>query len=256
MPTTAIVTGASRGIGRAVAHALATAGCDLLLLARHPQTLVDTATRIADTTGRAVAWEAADLSTQAGIHQAATSAKSLFPHLNVLINNAGATVRGSLFEVSDEDWQDGFNLKFYAPVRLTRALWPMLMDAQGAVVNIAGSAGRTPTADFIAGSAVNAAVLSLTKSLADQGAQDGVRVNAINPGLIATDRLQNRIDFIAARDSTDETTAAATLAAEWGVTRIGRPEEIAAMAVFLTVGGGTYCQGGVFDVDGGRTKGL
>jgi 3-oxoacyl-[acyl-carrier protein] reductase len=255
MPT-ALITGASKGIGRAIALSLAQAGCDALLLARDHAALTETAAAIALATGRTIHTLAVDLSTAEGCAQAAEAARVHFPTLNVLINNAGATVRATLQEATEEDWSAGFALKFYAAVRLTRALWPMLVQAQGSVVNIAGSAARTPTADFVVGSAVNAAILSLTKSLADQGALDGVRVNAINPGLIATTRLQRRIDTIIARDHVNQATATATLAREWNVPRIGRPEEVAAMATFLTVGGGTYCQGGVFDVDGGRTKGL
>ena len=252
----AIVTGGSRGIGRAIAAGLAQAGCDVLLVARDPAALRAAAGEIAAESGRAIEYLSADLSTPEGASAVAARAASLFDGLDVLVNNAGATVRGSLFDVTEQDWADGFALKFFGAARLSRLLWPMLVDAGGAVVNIAGVAGRTPTADFVVGSAVNAAVMSLTKSLAEQGAADGVRVNCINPGLIATDRLQRRVDVIAARDGVSPAVAAGTLAAEWGVTRIGRPEELATMAVFLTVGGGTYCQGGIFDVDGGRTRSL
>jgi 3-oxoacyl-[acyl-carrier protein] reductase len=254
--TTALVTGASRGIGRAIAQALAAAGCEVLLVARDATALAQTAAEIQAGSGTQTHWLAADLATLSGTAEAAARAQSLFPKLDALVNNAGATVRANLLTATEADWEDGFALKFMSPVRLCRALWPMLIAAEGSVLNIAGAAARTPTADFIVGAAVNAAILSLTKSLADQGGADGVRVNALNPGIIATGRLQKRIDAVAARDGTGQAESEQTLAREWGVRRIGRPEEIAAMAAFLTIGGGTYCHGGIYDVDGGATKGL
>ncbi len=256
VPKTALVTGASRGIGHAIATALAAEGCEVLLVARNPAELARAAAEIQSATNTKTHFLAADLATPSGTGQAATRARALFPHLDALVNNAGATVRANLLTATEEDWESGFALKLLAGVRLCRALWPMLMDAKGSVLNIAGAAAHTPTADFIVGAAVNAAILAVTKSLADQGSADGVRVNAINPGIIATGRLQKRIDLIAARDNTDQSTSEKTLAREWGVPRIGRPEEIAAMAAFLTVGAGTYCHGGIYNVDGGATKGL
>jgi 3-oxoacyl-[acyl-carrier protein] reductase len=252
----AIVTGGSRGIGQAIAAGLARAGCDVLLVARNAVPLQQAAARLTAETGRDVRFVAADLSTPEGTAMVAARAAQQSTRLDVLVNNAGATARGTLFEVTEQDWADGFALKFHGAARLTRALWPALAAAGGSVVNIAGVAGRTPTADFVVGSAVNAAVMSLTKSLAEQGATDGVRVNCINPGLINTDRLRRRVEAIAARDGGDMAAAERTLAKEWGITRIGQPEEIAALAVFLAIGGGTYCQGGIFDVDGGRTRSL
>jgi 3-oxoacyl-[acyl-carrier protein] reductase len=256
MTKTALVTGGSQGIGRAIAAGLSAAGCDVMLVARRQNLLEAAAQDIAAATGQGVLTIEADLSTPAGVAHAAARAQAIFPTLDVLVNNAGSTVRGSLLSVSDDDWTSGFALKFHGAARLTRALWPLLSKAGGAVLNIAGVAGRTPTADFVVGSAVNAAIMAFTKSMAEQGAKDGVRVNCINPGLIKTARLQRRVDDIMRRDGLDQAKAEAALAREWGVQRIGRPEEIAALAVFLTVGEGTYCQGGIYDVDGGRTRGL
>ena len=101
--------------------------------------------------------------------------------LDLLVNNAGATKRGDFLALSDSDWADGFALKFFGAMRLSRAAWPHLCSSSGTIVNIVGIGGRTGQAEFAIGGAVNAALLNLTKVLADRGVKDGVRVNAINP---------------------------------------------------------------------------
>ena len=103
-----------------------------------------------------------------------------------MINNAGATKLGEFVELSDADWADGFALKFFATVRVTRAAWPHLKDVSGSVVNISGIGGRTPGPVFSIGGSVNAAMNCLTKSLADTGVRDKIRVNAILPGYVRT----------------------------------------------------------------------
>lgn len=251
-PRHALVTGGSRGIGRAIAAALLGQGCTVMIAGRDPAALRAAEAEL----GGNLHGVAADLVTREGVALLARAVRDRFGALDILVNNAGATARGGLFDVPDQAWEEGFALKCFGGVRLARALWPLLVDAGGSVVNIAGVGGRTPAADFVLGAAVNAAIMAITKSLAEQGAADGVRVNCINPGLIETGRLRARAERVALRDGVDLDAAKRTLAAEWGVPRIGQPEEIAAMAVFLTLGGGTYCQGGIFDVDGGRTRGL
>ena len=103
--------------------------------------------------------------------------------------SAGATRRGEFTALTDDDFLDGFALKFFGAVRLLRAAWPWLKISRGSVVNIAGIGGRTPGAQFAIGGSVNAALLSLTKSLAATGVAQGIQVNALSPGAIRTDRL-------------------------------------------------------------------
>src|SRR5207253_2446310 len=119
-----------------------------------------------------------------------------------------------------------FGLKFYAGMRLSRAAWPHLQQSGGSIVNIVGIGGRTGSAEFAVGGAVNAAILNLTKALADRGVRDGVRVNAINPGGIATERLQTRVQSFASEHGIDQSAAEAQLARAMGVARFGTPDEI------------------------------
>jgi 3-oxoacyl-[acyl-carrier protein] reductase len=174
----------------------------------------------------------------------------------VLVNNAGATKRGDFLELPDADWADGFGLKFFGAMRLARAAWLHLQAAHGAIVNIVGIGGRTGSAEFAIGGAVNAALLNLTKVLADRGVRDGVRVNAINPGGIATDRLTTRVRTFAAERGLELSEAEAEMARAFGVARFGQPEEIARLVAFLASPMAAFCQGAIVDADGGQTRTL
>ncbi len=147
-----------------------------------------------------------------------------YGRIDIVVNNAGATKRGDLLELSDADFADGFALKDFATVRLVRAAWPWLRAAAGSVVNIAGVGGRTPGAFFAIGGSVNAAILSLTKSLAAAGLDAGIQVNAINPGPIRTERLQKRLAALAGDRHIPREAAERLFIETEQVTRIGEPE--------------------------------
>lgn len=184
----------------------------------------------------------------------AAAAVKAFGRIDVVVNNAGATKRGEFELLTDEEWADGFALKFFGAVRLTRAAWPELKLHAGSVVNIAGVGGRTPGPQFTIGGSVNAALLSFTKALADVGVRDGVQVNAINPGPVRTDRLERRLAADAAEKGTDVAGAAADLVRSAHITRLGEPEDIASLVSFMVSPGGRLLQGSLIDMDGGQTK--
>jgi 3-oxoacyl-[acyl-carrier protein] reductase len=251
----ALVTGASRGIGRAIARRLADEGMTLAVAARDETRLRDLATEIEGRGGRVLVF-AADLSDPAAPAAFAAAAIKQFGRIDLVVNNAGATKRGDFLALSEQDWADGFGLKFFAAVRLCRAAWPHLVASRGSVVNIVGVGGRTGSAEFTIGGAVNAAVLNLTKCLADRGVADGVRVNAINPGSIRTDRLTARIRTLADERGITEEEAAKEMTARMGVSRFGEPDEIADAVAFLASDRAGYIQGAVLDIDGGLTRTL
>lgn len=248
----AVITGASRGIGRAIAETLSQEGMRLVLAARSGNLLAE----VARGCPTEAVFLAADLREEEAPPRLAGLAVEKFGRIDVLVNNAGAATRGDFLQLTEEDWRDGFALKFYSAVRCARAVWPELVKTRGSIVNIAGVGGRTGSAEFAIGGAVNAAMLNLTKVLADRGSQDGVRVNAINPGAIKTDRLTMRIKKLAAEAGISLEAAAARMAEDLGVRRFGEPGEIAAAVAFLASEKAGYCQGTIWDIDGGETKTL
>jgi 3-oxoacyl-[acyl-carrier protein] reductase len=247
----ALVTGASRGIGKGIALELATAGCDLVLTGRDAVALAGVAQAVR-ALGRKAAVHVADLTTTgepAGLVQAATRE---FGRLDILVNNAGAAKRGSFFDLSDQDWSDGFGLKFFAHVRLCRLAWPRLKAAGGAVVFISGIGARAPVADYMIGASVIGASIAFMKALADLGKRDGVQVNAVNPGTVDTDRFRHRLAIIMQKTGLDEGAAIEHHRNELDVTRFGTPTDVAALVRFIVSPRGRWLHGSAIDADGGQ----
>jgi 3-oxoacyl-[acyl-carrier protein] reductase len=245
----AIVTGASRGIGAAIARALAADGCHVAGAAGSREALET----VMGLHGLA---HACDLSQPDAAKALVDATLARFGRIDIVVNNAGATPRGDFLAFEDAAWNEGFALKFFGAMRLCRAAWPHLVQTQGCIVNIAGIGGRTGNAEFTIGGSVNAALLNLTKALADRGVRDGVRVNAVNPSGVATERTQVRIDRLAAERGITPADAAAGLARELRIARFGTPEEIASVVAFLASPKASYMQGAIVDVDGGQTRTL
>lgn len=250
-----LVTGASQGIGRSIALRLAAEGMTVAVSARNEENLRTLADEIESRNGRCFVYPA-DLSLPSTPGEFVTAAIQKFGKIDLLVNNAGATKRGDFLALTEQDWADGFALKFFGAVRLCRAAWPHLVASQGNIVNIAGVGGRTGSAEFTIGGSVNAAMLNFTKSLADRGLKEHVRVNAINPGYIRTDRLTVRIQRLAKEKAISEQQATKQMIEKMGIDRFGEPDEIAAMVAFLASADANYCQGSIIDVDGGMTRTL
>jgi 3-oxoacyl-[acyl-carrier protein] reductase len=246
-----IVTGASRGIGRAIAQTLALEGARVALVARSTDALEASTRELPGSVAIA-----ADLREPDAAEQVIAATLERYGRLDALVNNAGATKRGDFLALTDADWADGFALKLFGAMRLTRAAWSPLEQSRGAVLNIAGVGGRTPSAEFTIGASVNAGVMALTKALADRGRSVGVWVNAVNPGAIATERLQTRIRAHAQAHGVTLEAASSALAADLGIARFGAPEEIARVVAFLLSDAASYLHGAVVDVDGGQTRTL
>jgi NAD(P)-dependent dehydrogenase (short-subunit alcohol dehydrogenase family) len=250
---TAIVTGASRGIGRAIAIRLAGEGAQVVLCARDGNLLEHAVAEIRHGGGGASALPV-DLREMDAAKRALDFTIEAYGQIDIIVNNAGATKRGEFLQLTDEDWADGFALKFFGAMRLTREAWPHLKKQAGSVLNISGVGGRMPGPQFTIGGSVNAALLSFTKAMADIGIRDGVQVNAINPGSIRTDRFRRMLETTAAQQGIDLETAESKLIESSRTTRIGEPDDIAALVAFVVSPEGRFLQGSLIDMDGGATK--
>ncbi len=248
---TALVTGASRGIGLAVAERLGAAGMKVALVARSADALAAHARRLPG----AFAFPC-DLREPDAAGKAVAATLAQFGALDVLVNNAGATKRGPFAELTDADFHDGFALKFHGYVRMTRAAWPALKARGGSIVNIIGRGGKTASADFTIGGSVNAALFNFTKAIAQQGLADGVRVNAINPGDIETGRLTGRLEKMAKEEGIAIDEARRRSLDAMKLPRFGNPAEVAEVAAFLAGKRSSYMQGAIVEVDLGQTRAI
>ncbi len=155
---------------------------------------------------------------------------------------------------ADEDWADGFALKFFAHTRLARAAWPLLKAASGAVLAIGGNGAAKPTADFTIGSSVNAAVAAFHKALSDIGKRDGIQVNTIHPGHVDTDRMRRQMEARIAKSGRDMAAEIEAYRRELNVPRIGVPDDIASMAAFILSPRGRWLHGATIIMDGGEIE--
>jgi NAD(P)-dependent dehydrogenase (short-subunit alcohol dehydrogenase family) len=251
-----VVSGGSRGIGCGVAAAFAAEGAQTVIAASSQANLDAAADAIA---GRAALRPdacVADLRREDGCEQVFRFVEGRHGRCDILVNSAGATRAGAFLGLAEEVWQDGFALKFFGCVRLCRLFWPLLATARGHVVNIIGGAARTPDPEFLIGGSVNAAMHNFTKGLSGLGKRDGVNVNAILPGMTETDRVGQLLRQRAEAAGTSVDEVRATLIAKDGVARLGQPEDVAALTLFLCSESARYIQGTAIAVDGGATSGL
>jgi 3-oxoacyl-[acyl-carrier protein] reductase len=249
-----IVSGGSRGIGRGIALAFAREGAQTVLASSSAENLAAAAEAVA-AAGPKPLTVVGDLRELAGCEQVLARVAERFGRCNILVNNAGRTRAGNFLDLPDAAFLDGFALKYFAAVRLSRLFWPMLKVAQGHVLNIVGGAARSPDADFLIGGSVNAAVANFSKGLSRLGMRDGVNVNVIHPGNTTTERQEELMAQRAAATgkTVDELRAAAL--AKTGIRRVGQVDDVAALALFLCSERARHIQGTATAVDGGATVG-
>lgn len=251
-----IISGASRGIGRAIAVEFGQHGYICVLAARDGDALTRVAEEIHALGAPQPLCVAGDLREAGQPARVVEQAVEKFGRLDALVNNAGATRRGDFLTLTDEDVIDGFALKYHATVRFCRAAWPHMERSRGAIVNIAGIGANTPTAEFTIGGPVNSALINFSKALADRARGTGLRINTVNPGAIATERLTERIEALAAQKGLSLEDARAEMLRLQGLSRYGEPAEIARVVRFLCSDEASYVHGATIDVDGGATPGI
>lgn len=254
---TALITGGSKGIGRAVARALAAEGARVMICARDAENLARTAREIEAGTGRRVETFAADLGEREGVAGAAVEAVRRLGRLDILVNNAGAIKAGDFLTTPDEAWLDGWRLKLLGYIRMAREVFPhMQRQGGGRIVNVVGAAARNPAATYMMGGAANAALINFTKALADLGASSNILVTAVSPGPVKTERWEALTRQQAAAAGKDVETFEKERAPGFPLGRIALPEEVADLVCFLASERASFLTGIAITVDGGITRGV
>ena len=242
----ALVTGGSKGIGRASAALLAEEGCDVVLVARDPAALAVAADLVRGRHQVRVEVIAADLSRQDEVERVA----GLAGRVDILVNNAGAIPPGSLTAVTMPTWRAAWDLKVFGFIALTQALYPMLVKASGVVVNVIGAAGEQFDPGYITGSAGNAALMAFTRALGRGAHKDGVRAVGINPGPVATERLERLLRH-RAETELGSGERWMELCKPMPYQRPATPEEIANAVAFLASPRSAYTNGTILTINGG-----
>jgi 3-oxoacyl-[acyl-carrier protein] reductase len=251
----AIVTGASQGIGRATAIRLARDFSAVVLAARDEEELQRTAATVTSAGAEPLIC-ALDLREPHAAETLIQSTLERFGRIDALLNIAGAVPQIDLFEMTDEQWDDGIVLKFHGARRLTLSAWDALKTSNGSVVLISGSAALDPKPGFAAVAAVNAAIIALAKAFAEQGIKDGVQVNSVVPGAVMTGRRESFFKKWAPAHNLTVEEALKRFPEEVGIARFGRPEEIADLMAFLVSPAAKWMTGACLRMDGGEIKGI
>src|SRR5580698_301830 len=228
----AIVTGASQGIGRSTAVRLARDFSAVVLAARNATELEEVAATVRKT-GAEPLILAVDLSQVEAANTVVNTTLERFGRIDALLNIAGAVPQIDVFEMTDEQWKAGMELKLHGARRLTIRAWEALKQAKGSVVFMSGSAALDPKPAFAAVAATNAAITALAKAFAEQGIKDGVQVNSVVPGPVMTNRRRTFMEKWAPAHNMSVEDATKKFPEEAGISRYGKPEEIADLLGYL-----------------------
>ncbi|HTV86727.1 MAG TPA: SDR family oxidoreductase [Dyella sp.] len=251
--STAIVTGASQGIGRATAVRLAKDFASLVLVARHRDRLLETAEAVQAQGAKALVLDL-DLSDKAAAKAVVAQTLSAFGRIDALLNIAGAVPQIDLFEMTDEQWDEGMALKLHGARRLTIEAWNALKQSGGSVVFTSGNSAIFPKAPYAAVGTINAAIAALSKAFSDRGIADGVQVNSVLPGPVMTGRRRSYLEHWAPLHNMSVAEATEHFPREAGIARYGKPEEIAELMAFLVSPGARWMTGSMLRMDGGEVK--
>jgi len=253
---TAIVTGASQGIGRAIADALAAEGARVVLSARNEEKLARAASEICAAAGDA-AYYAGDLNDPETAEQLVAFAEHEFGPVDVLVGNTGGPPSGRAAELPEAAWREAAELLLYPQIRLARRVLAGMRDrGWGRILLVTSISVKEPIENLALSNALRAAVTGFAKTLAREVARDGVTVNTLGPGYTATERVKRLFEDNAALQNTTPEALEQRLLTQIPAGRMARPEEIAAVAAFLVSEPAAYLTGQAVMVDGGYTHGL
>jgi 3-oxoacyl-[acyl-carrier protein] reductase len=251
----AIVTGASAGIGQATAIRLAKDFKGLVLVGRRKDELEKTAEKVI-AAGAQPLIVAADLRLAASALNVVNFAIEKFGRIDALVNVAGAVPQINLFEMTDDQWNDGAEMKLHGARRLAINAWPFLKEANGSVVFLSGNSAEAPKPAFAAVATINAAICALAKAFAEQGITDGITVNSVLPGPVMTQRRMNFLEKWSETSEVSPLQAKEKFLKEAKIERFGEPDEIGELIAFLVSPAAKWMTGTAIRMDGGEVKAI
>ena len=253
----ALVAASSKGLGKAVAFGLAREGAKLVICARNKQVLEKTADDIFLETGVSVFPLAVDLSDAEQIDWLIDETLDLFGKVDILVTNAGGPPPGNFGDVDEAAWMHAVQLTLMSTVRLTKAVIPgMRQQKWGRIIHMTSVSVKQPIDGLLLSNVLRPGVVGLTKSLSQELAGDNILVNAVCPGYIMTDRVDELLRDKARKTKSGIDKAAKTITDQIPLGRIGKPEELADLVVFLASERASYITGAIIQADGGYVKGL
>lgn len=248
----ALITGGSQGLGFAMAKRFAESGADVALLARRPDTLADAKRDIESATGQTAWTYSCDVGKADQIAEMYEVLTSDFGPIDILVNNAGSSQHGKFEELTDQNWQDDFDLKLFGAIRLARLMVPGMKERRwGRIINILNIGAKAPRPEGAPTQVTRAAGLALTKVLAGECAPHNVLVNALLTGTIVTEQVRGRHERLGMYDTLEERIEEEGKRVPLG--RMGTAEEYANMACFLASDAASYITGTAINVDGGMS---
>jgi 3-oxoacyl-[acyl-carrier protein] reductase len=252
----ALVTAASRGLGAATALAFAREGARVAICARNQEPLMATSHRIAEETGVEVLAITADVSQADDVEKLVATTVDRFGRLDVLVTNAGGPPAGNFLDLDQDDWERAAQLTLMSVVRLCYTVVPVMRQGGGgSILAITSMSVKQPLDNLILSNSLRLGVIGLVKSLSNELAADGIRVNAICPGWTRTERVQELLQARAAKSGLTVEEEAAKVTASIPLGRMAEPEEFARAAAFLASPAASHITGVSLLVDGGQYKG-
>jgi 3-oxoacyl-[acyl-carrier protein] reductase len=255
---TAIVAAASRGLGKAVAHAFALEGANVVMFARDPASIEAAATEVRGVAadGAQIVGLSGDVTRLSDLERVVKETADNFGGADIVFNNAGGPKPGVFDDLTDDDWQSAVDLNLMSAVRLTRLCLPRMRARRwGRVIVSTSYSVKQPIHTLMLSNSVRSATTAWAKSLSDQVAKEGITVNALAPGQIETGRIRQYAEDVARREGRASAEVEQDMVASIPIGRFGRPEEFAAAAIFLSSERASYITGVTLLVDGGLFRG-